>query len=201
MRLFFDTETCDYWNFKSSPTDDSQPMIVQVAAVLEDEAGRTVAALSAILQQHVWPAAGGGDQRRPRARVTARCTAVHGIDDAMVDEFGQPPDLVFEQLRRMVAASQEQIAFNINFDLGVLRNTTRVLGVPPIHISAPHCAMRACTDIVRATRADGSVKWPKLAEAYEFFQKRPMSGAHDALVDVYGCRAVYRGTKRFEALP
>jgi DNA polymerase-3 subunit epsilon len=168
-------------------------MVVQIAAVLEDDAGRTVAALSAILRQDSWPEAANPQRSRPRVMVTERCTAVHGITNEMVDRYGQPPDLVLHQLRRMFEASSQQVAHNVEFDIGALASMCSVLHSPRLPIDRPFCTMRQSTDIVAATSASGGRKWPKLGEAYAYFQKRPLNNAHDALVDVYGCRSVYRG--------
>lgn len=196
MRVFFDTETTDYWEFKLPATHASQPMVCQVAAVLEDDEGRTVAALSALLRQDQWPSPDDAARSRPCVQITERCTKVHGITNEMVARYGQSPTLIAHQLRRMFEASDQQVAHNVEFDIGSLRSMFTVLGLPPLAISAPFCTMRESTDIVAATNGSGGRKWPKLGEAYAYFQKRPLNRAHDALVDVYGCRSVYRGLVR-----
>lgn len=192
MRLFWDTETTDYWEFKKSVVDPEQPMVAQIAAVLESDSGRTVAAVSAIIAQHMWPCDDDIKRCRPRVRISKRCTDVHGITDEMVDMYGQSPQLVVDQLRRMVQAATEHVGHNVEFDVGVMDNTCRVLHVPKFAWPKKFCTMKESTSIVNGDRG----KWPKLSEAYTFFTGRELSGAHDALVDVYGCRSVFRSIQK-----
>jgi DNA polymerase-3 subunit epsilon len=188
--MFFDTETTDWWKFDLPPTDTSQPHMMQVAAVLESDEGRVVSAVSALVSQRDWPG-------QTRVRVDPRVVELCGVTDDMVDRFGHHPQSVWNTLARMVSQSREIVAHNIEFDIGVLRRTAVALGTPMLELPLHRfCTMRESTDIVGIRRQSGQLKWPKLAEAYAHFAQRPMSGAHDALSDVYACRAVFRGISR-----
>ena len=195
MRMFFDTETTDYWSFDKKPTDDSQPLLAQIAWVLEDDAGRTVSANSAILAQDHWPNLIGSSQYRPRIRMTDRVIACHGITDAMVDKYGQPAILVMQQFLRDLSRCTEVVGHNVEFDVGVVNRTLVALMLPPIVWPATYCTKIHSTKIVGIRSANGGFKWPNLGEAYYFFTGSKLNGAHDALVDVYGCRKVFRGIK------
>jgi DNA polymerase-3 subunit epsilon len=199
MRIYFDTETTDFWNFGRPPVDDSQPFPLQVAAVLETEDGRTVAALACVLAQHMWPFPDDSRRTMPRVRLDPRIVELCGLTDQHVDGYGQNPTLIFNQLRLMFGAAQESVAHNIEFDMGVLKRWARALHVPEIEVRGPFCTMRESAEIVAIRKASGGLKWPKLAEAYSFFERRPMTGAHDAMADAYACRRVYRGIARHRA--
>jgi DNA polymerase-3 subunit epsilon len=176
-------------------------MPLQVAAVLETEQGRVVSALSALLSQSEWPASGDIHRTAPRTRIEQRATDVHGITEHMVDLYGQSPQMVLHHLRRMLAAAEELVGHNIEFDVGVLRRLCRALREPEIAIPKTFCTKRQSAKIVGIRRHDGSTKWPKLGEAYAHFARQPLSGAHDALVDVYACRKVYRSLQTAAVAP
>ncbi len=194
MRIYWDTETTDYWDFKKPPTDPEQPMLAQIAAILEDESGRTVAAMSALLRQDMWPCDDDIQRRRPLVRITPRVTEVHGITNEQCARYGQDPQLVLNQFRLMMERAEEHVGHNIEFDMGVLRNFCRVMHVPEVVLPKKYCTMMS-----PEARATFGERWQKLGNSYYHFSGRPLNGAHDALVDVYGCRTVYRGLTRDRA--
>ena len=55
MRMYFDTETTNFYFFEKGWDHPDQPACAQVAAVLETDSGKTVAAVSALIAQR-WPA-------------------------------------------------------------------------------------------------------------------------------------------------
>jgi DNA polymerase III epsilon subunit-like protein len=130
-------------------------------------------------------------------RIDPRVVELCGVTDDLVDRFGQPPQPVWNTLSIMISHAREIVAHNIEFDIGVLQRTAAVLGTPMLALPERRvCTMRESTEIVGLHTRSGRPKWPKLAEAYAHFAQRPMSGAHDALSDVYACRAVLRGIAR-----
>lgn len=190
MRLYIDTETTDYYNFQHGWDHPTQPACAQIAAVLETDGGKTVAAVSAILAQHQWT------RRSGREHIDARITELCGIDDELVDMCGQAPQLVYNQLRLMWTASSVIVGHNIEFDLGVVRRFAMDLGEPEPKLPDAYCTMENSTKLVGIPGARGGLKRPKLAEAYYWATSKKLQGAHDALADVYGCRQVYRGIQR-----
>jgi len=184
--LYFDTETSDY----HESTSPSLP--VQIAAILATEF-RTIATISCIVSQRCWQ----GVKLNP---IADRVVSIHGITPEMCDLYGWPPDLVIGRLRCMLERARCVVAHNIGFDLSVMNYACGVQHVPKLSWPEQFCTMRESAGIVRIPSAgrysiDGW-KAPRLAEAYRFFAKKEMSGAHDALGDVYGCRLVHRGILR-----
>lgn len=186
MRIYLDTETTDYWNFGRPPTDESQPAPAQVAALLEDDQGRALGTLSAMM---TWSRA---------HQITARAERVHGISQEMIDRYGHPPIMVWHHLVRMMEHATLVVGHNIEFDMGVLDRWADLVAMPRIVAPPTFCTMRESTAIVRIPKAGGRAgwKWPNLGEAYYHFERKKLTGAHDALADVYGARAVYRGIQR-----
>ncbi len=187
MRLFFDTETSNFYEFRQGWDHPDQPTCAQIAAVLETESGKTVAALSALIAPR-WPA------RRTQPTIDPRITDLCHITNEDVEMYGQDPQLVWNQFSLMFRAAREMVAHNEEFDIKVIRRFATDLGLPdPIDTLPP----RFCTK-VHSTSLVGlpGNKWPNLGEAYYWATGRKMSGAHDALNDVYGCRQVYRAIMR-----
>jgi DNA polymerase III subunit epsilon len=181
--LYIDTETSDYHE------ENSPSLPVQVAAILAGE-NRILATLCCLISQRMWQ----GIRLNPIAQ---RVTDIHQITPDMCDAFGWPPDLVIGRLRQMAERAAVVVAHNCVFDVSVLRHMCSVQRVPPVEFTSEFCTMVESSDICRLpSRGRYDVrgyKAPKLAEAYRFFAKREMTGAHDALYDVMACRTVYRG--------
>lgn len=194
MRLYLDTETTDYYNFSDKWDAPGQPACAQVAAVLETDSGRTVAALSAILAQHQWTSRG-----KTRVRIDARITELCGIDDELVDMCGQAPQLIYNQLSLMWGAASQLVGHNIEFDVGVIRRFAQDLGMPQPVLPATYCTMAHSTKLVGIPGRMGGFKRPKLGEAYKWATGKTLQNAHDALADTYGCRQVYRAIQRAES--
>lgn len=181
MNLFLDTETTDFWNFGAEFDDASQPPPCQVAFILETSEKRAVATVSLLIDWgEKWP-------------ITPRAQKCHNITQEMVDTFGVEPLVAWELIKKFYGQAERIIGHNITFDIGVLKRMAHLLDVRSLEPINYTCTMRESTSIVRIPSPRGSgYKWPNLGEAYFFFTKKKLSGAHDALVDVYGARAIYR---------
>lgn len=190
MRLYFDTETTNYYEFQKSWDHPSQPACAQIAAVLESESGKTVAAISALLAPQ-WP------RRETAPVIDEKITKLCGITNEDVEMYGQSPQLIWNQLWQMITAARVLVAHNEEFDVKILRRFAMDLGMPDPLPSLPprYCTMRSSAKLVGLP----GNKHPKLAEAYYWATGRVMSGAHDALNDVYACRQVYRGIQRAQS--
>lgn len=91
------------------------------------------------------------------------------------------------------------VAFNMAYDLGRVRYAADRIGIP---LNLPHkipCAMEMSTAIMKIPPTESMKKWghgdkfknPKLADAFEFFFKCNLEGAHDALADVRAAAEIY----------
>lgn len=96
-----------------------------------------------------------------------------------------------------------RIAHNESFDARILRiGFKRFSGIcdPDDWKAGPAaCTQILSTPIVKLPPTEKMVaagrgrshKPPKLAEAYQFFTGKPLSGAHNAMIDVMGVKAVW----------
>jgi DNA polymerase-3 subunit epsilon len=181
--FYLDTETSDY----SEDTNPSLP--VEIAYVLATEE-RILHAASFIINQTLW----SGIRRNP---IAERVSNIHGINSATTDRFGEPPDPVLHQFRRLLDKATQVVAHNISFDITVMNHAFAIQALPPINWPEHFCTMRHSAGILRipsgGRHAIDGWKAPKLSEAYKHFSGREISGAHTGLADVFSCRLVHRG--------
>lgn len=203
--LFYDTETTGLplWNLPSEHPE--QPHVVQLAAELCVEAtGETLQQMNMIILPDGWV-------------IPDEVAAIHGIttERAMIE--GVAADLALSHFVEMWTEADLRSGHNEPFDMRMVRialmrhsfYSMQSIGTPPTSFAdywkaAPsYCTQSNSTKIVNcpptakmlAAKRTGP-KSPTLAEAYLHFTGKPLEGAHDAMVDVRGCKAVYYGIKR-----
>ena len=181
MKLFFDTETTGMVEFKKPHTDPSQPDLLQLAFILDDDDGNTIETFCSILfgENYV--------STHPKA------LAVHGISEEKMRMFGIPALEGLEKFASAWGKARTLIAHNISFDIKVMKTafhrSTSTSHPPELLIE--YCTMRTATPILKLPGRFGH-KWPTLDEAYRVLvDPEGFEGAHDALNDVKACRKVY----------
>lgn len=177
MKLFFDTETTGKCNFKRGPSDPSQPRIVQLAALLCDDAGREDNFLNVIIKPEGWS-------------IPQEAAGIHGIttERALADGITMADAL--ERFAELIAETDIVIAHNVDFDALVVSSEFIRDGGRFSLPSKRFCTMKATTHICKLPGMHG-YKWPKLSEAYRHFFGVDLEGAHDALSDVRACARIY----------
>ena len=180
--LFADTETTGLPNFRKAIDDPSQPHIVQLAAVLEDENRQVVCALNTlIMPESDW-------EMNPAAE------AVHGISLDRAFEAGISHENVLGAFYDLSNSADLLVCHNIKFDAVCIEAASRrALGYSTLDKETnTYCTMLGSMNLVKARHKNGkSIKWPKLEECYWHFFNEPMENAHDAMSDVMACRRVY----------
>lgn len=175
--LFFDTETTGKADFRAPATAPQQPRLVQLAALLTDEAGDEVASVNLIIK----PAG---------FEIPLAATEVHGIstEAALLSGVG-----VHHALALFVALAERAdalVAHNIQFDdLVMASEAARFDYLMPDR--RHFCTMNAMTPICRLPGRYNGFKWPSLMEAYRHCFRHEFVDAHDALADVRACKAVF----------
>ena len=187
MYLFFDTETTGICNFKAPHTDPSQPHIVQLAAMLVDPVGNVRGSMNAIIDPHV--------------EIPEAAANVHGLTTEIVQRYGIRPLDALRMFYTFMKRADLLVAHNINFDRKLLRTTFHRLGaheqLAAFERCRTFCTMEAMTPVCRLPGHRG-YKWPKLAEAYRHLFDEELEGAHDAMIDVMGCKDVFFAYKAME---
>ena len=195
MILCFDTETTGLTNSREPPEHPSQPHLVQLAAILYDDAGeRELATLALIVRPDGW-------------EIPAQAAAVHGITTELATAAGVPLVVALAAFNHLARAATTHVAHNAEFDMVVMGAAFHRVGRPQ-HPLNPRCTKNLATPVLNLPptdrmRAAGFIKPkpPTLAECYKFFFNEELVGAHDALVDTRGCARVYFELMRRATVP
>jgi DNA polymerase-3 subunit epsilon len=145
--------------------------IVQIAWVLDDD-GRTRQQGSFIVKPDGWA-------------IPPAVVAIHGIDDAMANEYGIPLSEALAMFVRAAEWADRLVAHNLAFDLRIIDGALRSIG-SAMPVLDHYCTMAAAANRLGAGRV-------KLVDAYRHFTGLALDGAHDAHVDAMASRAVYYG--------
>lgn len=184
--LYYDTETSDY----HEETSPSLP--VQIAAILTGRQGRTIAAMSCIINQRTWV----GISVNPIAERVSGGPRGHGITQRTCDEYGFPAEVVLNQFRRMLRCAKTVVAHNIEFDIGVMCHSFSTQTLPALEWPEQFCTMREAAPMMKMPAYGkyriGGYKAPKLAEAYRWATGAAFENAHDAFADTSACKTVHR---------
>jgi DNA polymerase-3 subunit epsilon len=196
MILFFDTETTGFPH-KHKPVDHpDQPHLVQLAAELCEEDGRTVSSFSFIIDPGVCKG----------VRIPSGAAAVHGIDEERCWRVGVEPKQALETFDMLYTRADRIVGHNVDFDVEIMTTAFNRVAIydsenddqswnPPVRrrelIAPRFCTMKSSTDICCIPSPKGGNKWPKLAEAYKHFTGLDLVGAHDAMNDLLACKAVF----------
>lgn len=190
MILFFDTETSGLPDFNQRARHSSQPHIVQMAALLTDDAGKDLECVNLIVKPDGWS-------------IPKEASDIHGITNEFAKANGVDEETVIDALLSRIRRASLTVAHNHQFDKFIARVAARRFnlitdaddewwkGLPSF------CTMREMTDVCCLPgKWRGSYKWPKLQEAFYYAFGRTFEKAHDAMADVRACRDVYFWLKK-----
>lgn len=205
--LVFDVETTGLPLFEQPSEHPDQPHLVQLAALLIDlDTRKELSTLDLIIRPDGWV-------------IPEEVSRVHGITHEMAMDLGVPEDVAVDALLGMWAGGRRtRIAHNEQFDARIIRIALKryhdpvdtEATTPPSDVwkaGPAECTARLATPVMKLPptqrmRAAGRhhFKTPNLGEAYLHFTGRPLDGAHNAMVDVRACAAVYFAIKQPEAV-
>lgn len=197
MILALDTETTGLPSWRDPSDAPHQPHLIQLAAILHDEAGREVERLSTIVRP------GAGAVMEPEA------FAAHGITLERAGLEGVCPVAVLERFLAMAATATIIVGHNVSFDIRIMRiHAARHSGVKWEAPCPTFCTMKRAAGIVNLPptdkmRASGR-NWPKpprLGECIKHFFGEELEGAHDALNDVQASMRVFWHLTREMGVP
>lgn len=187
--LFYDTETTGLPDFKAPSDAAHQPHITQIAALLTDEAGNKLASLDLLVRPDGWT-------------IPPDLQELTGITMERAEQGGVPELVALSAFEALWRRASLRIAHNESFDARILRigfkrfadicdpdewkggpaACTQVLSTPILKLPP--------TEKMKAAGRNHH-KSANLREAYEFFTGKPLSGAHNAMIDVIGVKAVW----------
>lgn len=187
--LAFDFETTSLPLFREPSHDPRQPHIIQVAAGLFDDTGRSLRSFSALVKPDGW-------------EIPEEITDLTGITPAAAETYGIDEAKAIEGLVKLWAMADVRVAHNVSFDIrigrialkrfpGVCNPDTWVEGetVCTMDLMKSVCQLPP-TEKMKAAGNKG-FKPPSLAEAYRHLFDREIGGAHNALNDMMACAEIY----------
>ncbi len=188
MYLFIDTETTDLPDGES--VKDGQARVCQVAMLLTDAEGNSIAEFSTLIKPDGWVV---GDESG----------AVHGFTTEKCEKYGLDHRLVYGIFQHFAAQADVIVAHNTRFDRQMMKieNAYNGMGFPE---NKWVCTMRHSTDICKipptekmiAAGMHNQFKAPSLNQALQTLCNRTMgSEAHDALWDVRACKEIFFALK------
>ena len=183
--LIFDTETTGFVHGHLPDDHADQPHIVQLAAALVQPDGRVLGSINFIVN--------------PGVPIPDAAAKVHGISTAMAQAYGVKPVTALGALCLLATHAGGLVAHNIKFDAAILAIAVARGLAPDAILKLPrYCTMERATPIVNLPPTDRMIaagrrgpKAPQLGECVKHFFNETLDGAHDAMVDVMGCRRVY----------
>ena len=186
--LIFDTETTGLWDFKKPYDHPAQPEMVQVAAKLIcDSTFRVLGQINYIVQ--------------PDKPCEEKAASIHGITSELIQEAGVPRRVALGSFHNLLKLSTRVVAHNFNFDSKILMRTYLLesTGYDLFTSKPSFCTMLETTPLLKLPGRYGKYKWPSLMEAYtSLVDPAGFDGAHDAMVDVNACAAVYRALQEMK---
>jgi DNA polymerase-3 subunit epsilon len=200
--LPFDVETTGMilWDQPSDHPD--QPRITQIACELvNDETREVLAGMHCIIKPDGWT-------------IPEKLQQLTGITMERAERFGVPIGDAMGLFTRYWSACEMRVAHNENFDMRMIRieliKMWRALGQTGEDQTAEKwkagksfCTQRESSPILKLPPTEKMIragfakhKPPKLGEAYRHFTGKPLENAHNAMVDVAACKAVYFGIRQ-----
>lgn len=166
--ILFDTETDDLLGPDAKPLDQ-QPQIIQIHAEKVNSAnGELLDTFSTFVRSS-----------RP---VPAEITKITSITDAMLTDAPRWGEIALE-FQTFMAGSDEIVAFNLPFDIGVVEVEYARLELAP-EWPQVHLCLSEETEHLLGRRA-------KMMEVYEHLFDRTFTGAHLAQNDVAAMREIF----------
>jgi len=197
MFMFFDTETTGIPDWHSPSGGPDQPHMVQLCALLTDDAGQEVEVHNWIIRPDGWV-------------IPSEMTEIHGItqDRALVE--GVDEKWAAEQIVEIAGRAERRIAHNEPFDARILRIAFKRYGMEQYADEAwknmpRDCTARLTTPICKIPPTDKMMatgrktfKTPKLEEAHEILFGEKPEKSHDALFDVRACARIFFHLRNME---
>lgn len=182
--IFLDCETTGF-SKSGLPKQEGQARVCQIAMLLTDDQGNSLAEFSSLIKPDGW-------------QIHEGAAAVHGFTDEKCEKYGVSARAAYNFYMRMVEISTKIVAHNSKFD-------SRMMEIEAAYCDMPHtnkqwyCTMEASALIVNLPPTEKMLmagynkpKPPKLEEALQFLCGRGLGDtAHDAMYDVKACRDIY----------
>lgn len=177
MLLIFDTETSGLFDYSKPADAPGQPRMCELAALLTTDAGKEIERCEMVIKPDGWS-------------LTPDITAINGLTTELCEQRGVPVLQPLEWIAQRMPRADRICAFNVAFDLKVLRGEFRRAGLDdlyPLGEARKHCIQQAARTVTKLPKN----KTPKLSEAVEIILGEKLPGAHGAMVDTIAAARIY----------
>lgn len=183
--LFIDTETTSFPKKYGDIKQDGQARVTQIAMLLTDGNGRSMAEYSTLIKPDGWV-------------INEEAAKVTGFSNELCELWGVSCKAAFNFYLRMAGIATKIIAHNIEFDRKMMQ-----IEAAYCEQAFPQndwfCTMHSTAPLVNIPPTEKMIaagfnkpKDPKLEESLQFMCGRSLGDtAHDAMYDVKACRDIY----------
>lgn len=182
LTLAIDCETSGLVKKGLALEDESQPHIVELAAMMFDDAGQVVNQIQAVVYPDGWT-------------IEDEATKLHGITTAYARAVGMPIKNVLLGFMPYVEKVQTIVAHNIQFDRGMITGEIRRLNGIGGWWTQRHqdmrCTMQLSTPVLKLPGKYNDYKYPKLEEAHVALVG-PFISDHRATGDAMAALRIWR---------
>lgn len=184
--LVWDTETTDTPK-KVGLTHETQPWLVELAAVLFEDDGTERASFNLIVKPDGWV-------------VPEFAAGIHGITTEIAERSGVPLIVALSALTHLWSQADMMVAHNAEFDSKIIDIAIARTGREPACRRPPsRCTMRLATPVLKLPPTEKMIakgmtkhyKRPSLQEAHTGLLGMPFEGAHRAIDDARACGRVW----------
>lgn len=185
--IFYDTETTGLPDWKAPSESETQPHLVQLAAIVTEDDGKVITEIDLIIKPDGW-------------KIPDEVIAIHGITNEKALEVGLSEEDAVKQFFSLWNG-QKRVSHNRTFDQRIMRIAAKRYMddiFPEIWAETEEhdCTMLMAKPIMQMLpKGKYGFKQPKLSEAYLFFTGKELEGAHNALTDARACMEIYFAIK------
>lgn len=187
LTLYYDTETNDMVKFSERSAHESQPHIVQVAALLYcEELKRVVQSIDLTIKADGWD-------------IPTETSDIHGITTELSQRIGVDEVNALNSFLVLVSKADEIKAHNKNFDYRVVRTAcmrhSSENNVDKWEEQNHQCTLQATREYLKPINAERKEEGfdkisGSLGSIYEHLFDKPLENAHTAMADAVACMEI-----------
>jgi DNA polymerase-3 subunit epsilon len=168
--LVFDTETTGLPKRELPLSDESQPRILSLAAILCDNEGNITESMDTLIHH-------------PGLEIPEFITKINGITQEQCESTGIPIAEALAKYNDMKSRSHTRVAHNLSFDKQMIARETLALGLEhESYAGESFCTVKMCKTIGLPG---------KLMDAYRALFDKEFHGEHSAMGDVLACKEIF----------
>lgn len=181
--LGWDTETNGLPVWKERSEHESQPHLVQMAAILcDEETGEVVEGMDVIIKPDGWI-------------IPEETIEVHGITEDIAEAKGIPEQEALQMFIDLYRKCGLRVAHNTTFDNRLIRIALKRYLPDLIPDEEWKDKDNYFCTLMKSRKIMGGKSGHTLGEAYKYFTGNDLDGAHNAMVDTKACLEIYFAMK------